>query len=234
MFDTKVSGKFSLEYLIYIFRCLQLHGSIGDSLKFSQNDTQRLEVEYDPDRTGRFKIKVVNRLSAIELNELTASHSLDEIKNSNEEPFKHVLCADNARVVANSLILGSNTLFNVEEAFELDFESARDVFFKTSSEAQIIHPPVLSSILILIWGGYEFFRYVWVTDKFSFNVSFVDTIELGLFLVNAWVFWAHKMNKQHIPVFREGTCPKFELHKSLTKSLITSMFFLAILSSFTS
>lgn len=234
MFETKISGKFTLEYLIYLFRCLQRHGSVGDRIRFSQDSIQKIEIAYDSELTGSYRIFILKPLSAIQLDKLIGTHKLAKVGNPNEELFKHTLRADSAVDVAHCMLFGANTLLNSEDEVELDFEFAKDVFVRTSSKAKVIHAPLLNLLLVLVWQGYEFLRYKLDAERLSFDISHIDAIEVGLFLLNGWLFWALKVTKEQIPVFREGTCSSFERNKAWTRSLITSAVLLAIFSTFTS
>lgn len=234
MFEAKISGKFTLEYLIYLFRCLQKHGSVGDRIAFSQNSIQKIEIHYDSELTGSFRILILKPLSTLQLDKIIKTHSLVKVENPNEELFKHTLRADSPVDVAHCMLFGSNTLLNSEDEFELDFEFAKDVFVRTSSKAQVIHPPLLNLLFVLVWQGYEFLRYKVDADRLSFDIGHIDAIEVGLFLVSGWIFWVHKVTKEKISVFREGTCSSFERNKAWTRGLITSTVFLAVFSTFTS
>jgi len=228
----KLSGEFTLEYLIHLFRCLKRYGSAGDRVLLSQGDIQEVEVIHDVN--GSLSIKIFNPISASKLDALTQIHSLNKEENSKELKHRQVLSSTSGLNVAHSLVFGATTLFNSTEEFEIDYQYAEDVFQRAIRKSQFVFAPILNMLFVLLWAAYEFIRYEFFASELSFALSNFDFIEVGFFLINGLVFWASKDDKDDIPVFREKTSSRCELHRSAKKGLINMTIVFLFVSVFTS
>ena len=241
MYEThKLSGKFSLEYLVHLFECLENFGSPQDHLKFSQNAIERVEVSYRASEE-KFYIKILIPVSEAQLASIMKTHSLKRVKGTNKAIDNQTLSSDFFVNVARAMMFGSNTILDANEEFELDFKSAKRVFAKSEIGSQIEYPPLLNIALIVVWIGYEFVKFIFFNDSLHFDIRNVDLIEGFLFAINCFFFWGLKPNKKRtlagfddIPVFREGTTDSFILNKTATRGAINVMIILMIVSVFTS
>jgi len=228
-----MSGKFSLEYLIYLFRCLEKHGSPENYFLFSQDGTSRIKVDYDESGTGRFRLEILHPISDARIDALVKAHSLDRAEYLNKVGSNPLVSTGSAVNAAHSMIFASPTLLNPDEAFELNFQSSLKVFLKTMANSQFPPSPLLNIPFVFVWGGYEFFRYKSFSGELNFNFHHFDLLEVGLLIINCFVFWALRTKKNTIPVFSEGTSSSFAAEKAATKSLIYLTVCLFILSAFT-
>lgn len=230
----KLSGKFSLEYLVHLCSCLEQHGSSSDYFRFSQNGVPQFEVSYDVEKTKLFEIKMLQPISEDRLDLLLETYSLKRMKHFNEKVTHQTLTAEVYVNVAQAIVFGSESLLNSEEDFELDSEFAQNVFGETMIGSQFEYPPFVNMALLLLWIGYEFVRYSFFAKDLSFSIGNIDIVEGLLFAVNCFFIWGSRPNHDDIPVFRKGTSTNFRIYKTSIKGCINLMIILIIVSLFTS
>lgn len=230
----KLSGKFSLEYLVHLCECLEQHGSSSDFFRFSQNGVQQFELSYDSEKTKLFEIKVLKPIPESQLEQLLETYSLKRAESSNKNHTHKTLTAEVYVNVARAMIFGSSSILNSEEEFELDSQFAQNVFGETMLESKFIYPPFVNIALLILWSCYEIIKCFISNEYFKFQIGNIDIIEGLLFVVNCYFFWGTMPNRDDIPVFKEGTSSNFSLYKKSTLGCVNLMIILIVVSFFTS
>lgn len=231
--DYTLSGKFSAEYLTHLFECLKKHGSNGAHFKFSQDGVELLDVYYDHEELDLFKIKFLKQITENELDLLLKMRAFNKINISDREDAHQIVTTDNPKKIAQTIIPAPNMILNSDVAFELDYECAKDAFYKTCRRSQFVFCPILNMILLPLWVLYEFIIYVFFADGLSLSLSHFDRVESVLLALSCLSFWLLRVNKNHIPIFREGSPRDFILHRTLTEALMKVTVIFTVLSFFT-
>ena len=233
MYDVdKMYGKYSYEYFVHLFRCLQKYGSSEDHFIFYKDAEQRIKVSHD-ERSSLLRIEVLVPMSKDRLQSVVTSHNLNLCQKLKSDEFHHAYTSSNCVDIAGALMLGDESLLNQEDLIGLESKNAKGVFAKSMDGSQFVVPPFLSIGIAIVWGGHELVRFI-LSDMTSFSLRNFDLVEWVLFLISCYFYSALRVNKSHIPIFREGSCQTFLAWSAAIRGLKYWLFILVGISLITS